>query len=112
VDRKSRRRFSDGDARGANWDAACFHSQQCAEKYLKAFLQEHAIKFEKIHNLIRLRQQCAQVGGTFELIRVHLEILNAYAVDIRYPRVLATKEEARDALKTVKEVRAFIRAKL
>ena len=112
MDRKSRRRFSDGDARGANWEAACFHSQQCAEKYLKAFLQERGIKFEKIHNLIRLLQQCSQVDGTFELIRVHLETLNTYAVDIRYPRVIATKEEARDALKTVKDIRAFIRAKL
>jgi HEPN domain-containing protein len=25
-----------------NYDAACFHSQQVAEKYLKAFLQEHS----------------------------------------------------------------------
>ena len=24
-------------------DAVCFHSQQCAEKYLKAFLQEHRV---------------------------------------------------------------------
>ena len=24
--------------RAPNYDAACFHSQQCAEKYLKAFL--------------------------------------------------------------------------
>jgi HEPN domain-containing protein len=24
-----------------NYDAACFHAQQTAEKYLKAFLQEH-----------------------------------------------------------------------
>jgi len=23
------------------YDAVCFHAQQCAEKYLKAFLQEH-----------------------------------------------------------------------
>jgi HEPN domain-containing protein len=23
-----------------NYDAACFHAQQCVEKYLKAYLQE------------------------------------------------------------------------
>jgi HEPN domain-containing protein len=28
-----------------NYDAACFHAQQCAEKYLKALLQERAIPF-------------------------------------------------------------------
>ena len=26
-------------------DAICFHGQQCAEKYLKAFLQEQRIRF-------------------------------------------------------------------
>ena len=26
-----------------NYDAACFHAQQCAEKYLKAILQEQSI---------------------------------------------------------------------
>jgi len=34
-----------------NLDAACFHAQQCAEKYLKAFLQEKGIPFGKTHNL-------------------------------------------------------------
>jgi HEPN domain-containing protein len=24
-----------------NYDAVCFHAQQCVEKYLKALLQEH-----------------------------------------------------------------------
>ena len=26
-----------------NYEAACFHAQQCAEKYLKAILQEQSI---------------------------------------------------------------------
>jgi HEPN domain-containing protein len=33
---------------------ACFHCQQCAEKYLKAYLQEHGIEFERSHELIPL----------------------------------------------------------
>jgi HEPN domain-containing protein len=33
------------------YDAVCFHSQQCAEKYMKALLQENDIYFEKIHDL-------------------------------------------------------------
>jgi HEPN domain-containing protein len=28
-------------------DTACFHCQQCAEKYLKAFLTEHQIEFPR-----------------------------------------------------------------
>jgi HEPN domain-containing protein len=31
------------------YDAVCFHAQQCAEKYLKAFLQEHERNIPKTH---------------------------------------------------------------
>ncbi|MBI4789058.1 MAG: hypothetical protein HY782_18660 [Chloroflexi bacterium] len=41
-----------------------------------------------------------------------LEILNVYAVDIRYPGEFATKDEARDAVKAMKQVRVFARDKL
>ena len=37
-----------------NYDAACFHAQQCAEKYLKARLQEAGVIFARTHNLIAL----------------------------------------------------------
>jgi HEPN domain-containing protein len=35
-------------------DTACFHCQQCAEKYLKAFLTENLIRFERTHVLMDL----------------------------------------------------------
>jgi HEPN domain-containing protein len=34
-----------------NFDAVCFHAQQCAEKYLKARLIEAGIRFPKTHDL-------------------------------------------------------------
>lgn len=34
-----------------NYDAACFHAQQCSEKYLKERLQEEEIRFSKTHDL-------------------------------------------------------------
>ena len=37
-----------------NYDAICFHYQQCAEKYLKARLCEVGIPFGKIHDLVAL----------------------------------------------------------
>ena len=37
--------------RSPNYNAACFHAQQVTEKYLKAFLQEHAARIPKTHNL-------------------------------------------------------------
>jgi len=32
-------------------DTVCFHAQQCTEKYLKAYLVQCGINFEKIHDL-------------------------------------------------------------
>ena len=34
-----------------NYDSACFHAQQCAEKYLKARLQEATTPFPRTHDL-------------------------------------------------------------
>ncbi|RIK26595.1 MAG: hypothetical protein DCC52_10140 [Chloroflexi bacterium] len=49
---------------------------------------------------------------TFDLIRLDLELLNAYAVEIRYPGDFATKEEARDAVRAARRVQQFVRPKL
>ena len=43
------------------YSAACFHTQQCAEKYLKARLQEANIVFSKTHNLIFLHNLVSSV---------------------------------------------------
>ena len=40
-----------------NYDAVCFHAQQCIEKYLKACLQEESIAFTKTHDLNRLHDR-------------------------------------------------------
>ena len=42
----------ENEARPApNFDAAVFHAQQCAEKYLKARLVEASLDFPKTHDL-------------------------------------------------------------
>jgi HEPN domain-containing protein len=37
-----------------NYDAACFHAQQCAEKYFKARLVEAGTAFPRTHDLSEL----------------------------------------------------------
>ena len=98
--------------RAPNYDAACFHSQQCAEKHLKAFLISEKVEPPRTHNLIELLKLCTKCDGAFEMIRPALEPLNTYAVVVRYPRAFATKDEARDAVKETKQVREFVRGKL
>ena len=94
-----------------NYDAVCFHAQQCAEKYLKAFLIHRQIPFRPIHDLEVLLGLITPISADFEFIRDLLLLLNDYAVDIRYPSEVATKDEARAAVKAMRTVRAFVRQK-
>jgi HEPN domain-containing protein len=47
-----------------SYDAVCFHAQQCAEKYLKARLQEANIFFGKTHDLSTLLDLLLPVEAT------------------------------------------------
>lgn len=95
-----------------NYDAACFHAQQCAEKYLKALLQEAETPFSKTHNLSLLLDQLRELYPSLELLRSTLAILNAYAVEYRYPGESAEKDVARNAVKLAEEVRQTVLAVL
>lgn len=55
-----------------NYDAICFHSQQCAEKYLKAVLQENDKHIPKIHNLVELMLLCEEIDSSYEMLRADL----------------------------------------
>lgn len=95
-----------------NYDAACFHAQQCAEKYLKAGLEEAGIVFGKTHNLIALLAMALSVEPRWTVLQPRLNALNVYSVSYRYPGVSATKLDAKDAVKVCREVRRFIRQSL
>lgn len=93
-------------------EAVCFHCQQCAEKYLKAFLILSMVSFPKIHDLIALKTLCVQLDGSFELIHDCLDRLEGYDVAIRYPGETATIDDANEAVAAMKAVRRFVRVKL
>lgn len=93
-------------------NAVCFHCQQCAEKYLKAFLVRHRVEFAKSHDLDELRIQCVKIDSTFELLRSAADILQPFAVAIRYPGLSATETDVQVGLGAVKQVREFVRARL
>jgi HEPN domain-containing protein len=94
-----------------NYDAACFHSQQCVEKYLKALLQETAIPFGKTHHLISLLELIIGVEPSMEMLRPQLQSLNTYSVSVRYPGESADRAMAREALRIAKMLRAKFRQK-
>jgi HEPN domain-containing protein len=91
---------------------ACFHCQQCAEKYLKAFLIEHEIDFPKRHELIPLLKLCLRVDKEFTVLLKDLRRLESFAVSVRYPGITVKAETAEEALQAAKRVRTFVRKKL
>ena len=95
-----------------NYDAACFHAQQCVEKYLKALLQEGGIAFGRTHNLESLLIPLLVRHPEWSALRPGLRELTAYAVDTRYPGESSDKEMARQALVQCRRMRVLLRAAL
>lgn len=94
------------------YNAACFHAQQCIEKYLKARLEEAGIGFKKTHDLIELMSTTLAVEPTWISLRNELDYLNNFSVIYRYPGHSATKAEAKDAVSACRKVRLIIRGAL
>lgn len=93
-------------------DAVCFHPQQCAEKYLKAYLQDHLVRFERRHELIPLLELCLILDTEFETLRESLQSLEQYAVLIRYPGLIVPADMAEQAFRSASRIREYMRGKL
>src|SRR5881396_1041996 len=65
-------------------DAACFHCQQCVEKYLKARLLEAGIGFPRTHDLLQLLNACLPVEPLWSAYSKAVDGMTDYAVDFRY----------------------------
>lgn len=92
-------------------DIVGFHSQQCIEKYLKAFLILKKVDFPKTHDLIELLEIANSKDPLIDIFRKELRILNPFSVQFRYPGETASIEESVLALKTMKKIRKFFREK-
>jgi HEPN domain-containing protein len=93
-------------------DAVCFHAQQCAEKYLKALLEEHQITPPRTHDLAVLSDACLSLAPELSTLRPDLQLLTDAAVVYRYPGAAATPPIAQEALATAERLRTAIRARL
>lgn len=87
------------------WSPVCFHAQQCAEKYLKARLNEASIAFFKTHDLEQLLNQAVPIEPLWSAFRLALKRLSDSAILPRYPGNFFSKTEAQRALKTCKAFR-------
>jgi HEPN domain-containing protein len=98
--------------RHQNYDAVCFHAQQCVEKYLEAILIEAEITFPKTHDVEDLLNRALALDSTWDQFRGEIQQLASMAVEVRYPGMMADQEDAGLALKTAEKMRAVIRKSL
>jgi HEPN domain-containing protein len=91
-------------------DTVCFHSQQCVEKYLKAFLVLVEIPFPKTHDVETLISLMPK-GVRIPLSPSQQRRLTGYATVMRYPGPYEAipLSEAKDAVRLARRIRQKIR---
>ena len=95
-------------------EGTAFHSQQAAEKYLKAFLVWHQIEFHKTHDIETLLRLAAKADENIPAILQDAVRLTPYGVEYRYPGDYpkVTRSDAERALQLAELVRTEIRDRL
>jgi HEPN domain-containing protein len=89
-----------------------FHAQQCAEKYLKAFLALKKVDFPFTHNISLLLEISSDHAAWVKDLR-EAEILTDYAVTTRYPGAeKVMKKDAEFAVKAAVKVRNVVKKAL
>jgi HEPN domain-containing protein len=95
-----------------NFDAVCFHAQQCIEKLMKALLIHHGAVPPRTHDLTELDRLLGPVSPTWSWQVTELRFLTRAAVAFRYPGESADREEATESLDIATRMRAKLRALL
>jgi len=87
----------------------CFHCQQSAEKYLKAFLVKNNEKIPKTHDLTILYLKCINIDTTLKGIKRQCANLTNYSVNIRYPyHIEINDSDAKKAIEDAKQIQKLI----
>ena len=93
----------------------CFHFQQSAEKYLKAYIIAKGLEFRKTHDLPLLLKLCLAKDSSFKQLNDDCEFLATFYIETRYPVHWPThfsKDETEKAFRAADAIRSFINRKL
>lgn len=94
-------------------DIMCFHAQQAAEKYLKAYLLWNGFDFPKTHALEQLVLLASQQDSEFFNLKDEVVALTPYAVETRYPEFEEPLvEDAKEAVRIAEKVKDMVLRKL
>jgi HEPN domain-containing protein len=90
----------------------CFHFQQAAEKYLKAFIIAKGLGFSKVHDLVHLLRICTAQSSAFCGLEEDCIFLNTAYIETRYPvhwPINYTRETAEQALTSAERIAKVVR---
>ncbi len=93
-------------------DQMGFFCQQCAEKYLKAFLLAWEQVPPRTHDVDVLVELCAAIDPDFAQLEQVVEGLTEFAVIFRYPEEWSDELSAADSQEKAEQVRELVRRKL
>ena len=94
------------------YEKAAFHSQQAAEKALKALLVAHRVRPPKTHSIEHLLSLLANHEDVKPFYNIDADALTDYAVETRYPGPNIVPEEAEEALKTAEKTVELVKERL
>lgn len=90
-----------------NYDAVCFHTQQCVEKMMKALLISRQQVPPYTHNLISLDEFLQEVYTEWTAEPEDLQLLTLGATVYRYPGEDATADDAETCLRIAAQLRSL-----
>ena len=91
-------------------DTCCFHAQQAAEKYLKAYMVSRNIDFPKTHDLQLLIKLIIPTNLAFtEILSIAIGLID-YGITPGYPDLLHEPElaDAKKALEDANSIKQFV----
>ncbi len=94
------------------YDESAFHSQQAAEKALKALITALRLRPPRTHSIERLLALIEDKVDVAWAYEDSLPVLTYYAVEARYPGPHVTREEAEKALELAEKTLEWAREKL
>lgn len=95
-----------------NYDAVCFHAQQCAEKYLKALMVEDGAQVPRIHDLEALLNLLDPRYPELQKVIHSARVLSAMAVEVRYPGMMVDEDDTAESIRAAVVIREAVRVVL
>jgi HEPN domain-containing protein len=89
-------------------EISCYHTHQCAEKSLKAYLIAKNIEPPRTHDLLELNRLYTTQEPNFTIVQQCCVFLNPYGVHVRYPNELGVDDTiTKHALENAKKIFEF-----